>query len=110
MINYKQIEVKGFLVETALRPCPWCKKTPNLWMPLDQEGSSEEQTWVWTISCKCNVSCEAKTSIRNTTKTNLTRFLDKIDEFFDRWNADNPIKAYEKKVLDLRMIPTLGMR
>ena len=109
MIGYKQIKVHGFLVEAHLCPCPWCKKTPDLRMPLDQKGEEEDKTWVWRIVCNCSVSCERKTSIRNTTKTNLTRFLDKIDEWFDGWNQGNPVKAYEKKVIDLRMIPNLEM-
>lgn len=116
MMPYKQIEVKGLFVEAPLCPCPWCKKTPDLWMPMDRPGSVymngrphvEEDTWVWKIRC-CQNS-EAKVSIRKTSKHNLSRFLDKIDELFDRWNSNNPVKAYEKKVIDLRMIPNLEMK
>ena len=110
MIGYKQIRVLDNFVEVPLKPCPWCKKTPQLKMPLDQKGASEDETWVWRVYCGCNVSSEAKMSIRNTSKTNLSRFLDKIDELFDKWNEGNPVKAYEKKILDLKMIPNLGMR
>ena len=110
MIGYKEIAVHGYFIEAALKPCPWCKKTPNLRMPLDQKGAKEDETWVWKVSCDCRVSSEAKVSIRNTSKTNLRRFLDKVDELFDRWNENNPAKAYEKKVLDMRMIPNLGVK
>lgn len=113
MIRYKQISVHGNLVEAALRPCPWCKKTPNLSMRLDQRDTKEEQTWVWKIECRyieCRVKPEVSVSIRNTSKTNLSRFLDKLDEWYDRWNHGNDCKAYEKKVIDLKMIPNLGIR
>jgi hypothetical protein len=110
MTVYKQITFFDHFVQVPLKPCPWCKKTPYLSMPLDQTGSKEYETWVWKVYCECKVSSEAKISIRNTSKTNLSRFLDKVDELFNKWNEGNPIKAYEKKVLDLKMIPNLGMR
>jgi hypothetical protein len=106
-MTYKQIRVLGHFVEAPLNPCPWCKKTPDLRMPLDQYGAKEDKTWIWKIACCCKVESEAKVSIRNTSKTNLSRFLDKVDELFDKWNEGNPIKAYEKKILDLKMIPNL---
>jgi hypothetical protein len=40
----------------------------------------------------------------------LDRFLEKVDELFNKWNENNPIKAYEKKVLDLNMVPNLNRR
>ncbi len=107
---YKQLTIQENFVEAPLKPCPWCKKTPDLRMPLDQKDAKEDKTWVWKISCGCRVACETYVSIRNTTKTNVTRFLDKLDELFDKWNKENPVKAYEKKVLDLRMIPNLGIK
>jgi len=118
MSLYKQIEVLDCFVTVALKPCPWCKKTPYLNMPLDQKSSfymngnrhDDEETWVWKIKCECRVASEAKISIRNTSKTNLDRFLDKVDELFDKWNDGNPMKAYEKKVLDLKMIPNLRIK
>lgn len=113
MTSYEQITVRGALVEAPLNPCPWCKKTPDLRMPLDQKGAKEDETWVWKIRCinnSCRVSSETYVSIRKTTKTNLSRFLDKLDNLFDKWNQGNAIKAYEKKVLDLRMIPNLGIK
>ncbi len=110
MTSFKQITVQGNLVSSHLKPCPWCKTTPKLTMPLDQAREVEDRTWVWRIHCDCRVSSEAKVSIRNTSKTNLQRFLDKLDELFDKWNGTNLHKAYEKKVLDLKMIPNLGMK
>lgn len=108
MEGYKQITVKGFFVEAALFPCPWCKKTPDLKMPLDQKGAQQDETWKWEISCSCHNS-SVYVPIRRTSKTHLGRFLQKVDDLFDKWNKDNPIKPYEKKVLDLRMIPNLGV-
>lgn len=110
MISYKQIAVRGHFVEAPLKPCPWCKKTPKLLMPLDQKGDTEDKTWMWKIYCDCDVHSGAHTSIRNTSKTNLTRFLEKVDELFNKWNENNPVKAYEKKILDLKMIPNLGIK
>lgn len=109
MISYKQISVRGQFVEAPLKPCPWCKKTPKLLMPLDQKDAGDE-TWMWKIYCDCDVHSGAHISIRNTSKTNLGRFLDKVDELFNKWNENNPVKAYEKKILDLKMIPNLGMK
>ena len=112
MTGYDHIKVNGFYIESHLNPCPWCKKTPKMWMPLDQpgEGHEEHTTWIWEISCHCRVKVKASISIRNTSKTDLSRFLDKLDELFDRWNAENPVKAYEKKVIDLRDVPNLGIK
>lgn len=111
MIGYRHICVDGYFVSAAVNPCPWCNKTPEMRMPLDQpgEGHEEHQTWIWRIYCSCRVKSEATVSIRNTSKTNLSRFLDKLDELFDRWNYGNPAKAYEKKVIDLRKVPNLGI-
>lgn len=110
MVGYKWIKVIGSLVEAPVKPCPWCKKTPDLRMPLDQEGDTDDKTWVWKITCSCKVSSEASISIRNTSKTDLTRFLDKLDEWYDKWNSGNDCRAYEKKVIDLKMVKTLGIR
>lgn len=110
MTSYKQITINGFFVEVPLCPCPWCKKTPDLWLPLDQAIDKKDKTWIWKIRCSCKVSSETYISIRKTTKTNLTRFLDKIDGWFDAWNQGNPVEAYEKKVIDLRMIPNLRIK
>lgn len=116
MNGYKQLTVRGCLVEAPLKPCPWCKKTPHLTMPLDDyretKCGNHEMTWVWRVNCidlECRVKPEVKVSIRKTSKTLLNRFLDKLDELYDRWNDNNPIKAYEMKVIDLRMIPNLGI-
>lgn len=109
MAGYKQIKVNEHFVEAALCPCPWCKKTPILWMPLDQKGAERDETWKWEISCSCHAAT-SYVAFRKTSKTHLGRFLAKLDELFDKWNNGNPIKAYEKKVIDLRMIPNLGVR
>lgn len=108
MSEFKQISMRGNLLEAPLCPCPWCKKTPNLLLPLDQK--SDKETWMWKIYCDCKVYSGAHVSIRKTSKTNLGRFLDKVDMLFDKWNGNNPIKAYEKKVLDLKMISNLGVK
>jgi hypothetical protein len=106
---YSFISVNGFIVEAALKPCPWCKRTPDLRMPLDQKGD-DEKTWVWTISCTCRVNSECSVSIRNTTKREVSRFLNKLNDLFSAWNSGNDCNAYEKKVIDLRMIPNLEIK
>ncbi len=110
MLGYKQISLKGGFLEAPLCPCPWCKKTPDLFMPLDTKGIKDFKAWVWVIRCNCRVNSEVKVSIRKTSKSILSRFLDKVDELFDKWNSNNPVKAYEKKVIDLKMIPNLEMK
>jgi hypothetical protein len=114
MAEYSFISVNGFLVEAALKPCPWCKRTPDLRMPLDQEEATKwgkrPETWVWTIGCSCRVKSVCSISIRNTTKTEVSRFLNKLNDLFSAWNSGNDCKAYEKKVIDLRMIPNLGIK
>lgn len=99
--------MRGSFVDAPVKPCPWCKKTPQLSMLLDWAGESYDKTWVWIIGCNCRVESKASISIRKTNKTDLTRFLHKLDEWYDRWNAGNDCKAYEKKVIDLRKIPNL---
>lgn len=117
MVGYKWIKVIGTMVEAPVKPCPCCKKTPDLMMPLDLPGKlvggkwiELSETWVWKIRCSCKVNSEASISIRNTSKTDLTRFLDKLDEWYDKWNSGNDCRAYEKKVIDLKMVKTLGIR
>lgn len=107
---YKQITYDYYkkLVDAPICPCPWCKKTPELWMPLD-ESEGQIYAWVWRISCNCRVNSEASVSIRKTSKTDLDRFLNKFDELVDKWNHGNSVKAYEMKVLDLKEIPNLGL-
>lgn len=111
-VKHKQITFDGHLLSAPLKPCPWCKKTPSMDMPLDRKSSNgftPDETWVWKIYCECRVNSEAKVSIRNTNKTHLDRFLEKVDELFDKWNGTNDTRAYEKKVLDLRKVTNLEL-
>lgn len=118
MINNNWLTVNNTFVSFPLKPCPWCKKTPVLDMPLDQKMEREydrewidkHETWVWKIFCNCWVSSEAKVSIRKTSKTEPKRFMNKLNELVDKWNAHNPEKVYEKKMIDLRKIPNLGIK
>jgi hypothetical protein len=79
-------------------------------MPLDQEGEEEQETWVWKIFCSCEVKCEVSVSIRKTSKKIINRLLVKFDDLFYKWNHNNPLIAYEKKVIDLRKIPNLWIK
>lgn len=89
-------------LEVVLKPCPWCKKTPDMQMP------TWDDTWKWTIRCAntmCGVQPESKhVSVRNTSKTLLSRFVQKVDQLASNWNQGNDYKAFEKKVIDLSKI------
>lgn len=85
--------------EFPLCPCPWCRKTPHLELPI------MEDTWVWDIRCD-NYECPIKprsphVSIRKTGKGDPKKIREKLDTLVKRWNECNPIRAYEKKVVDL---------
>lgn len=122
-MTYKQINFvesrdiqDRWMVEVPVKPCPWCRKTPNFWAPLDNPPlpqykgpPDEDATWIWELSCSCKVKSKASVSIRKTNKTNIARFLDKLDELFDKWNSGNPFAAYEKKIVNLREVPTLRL-
>ena len=106
MMNFKMLTMKGFLVESPLKPCPWCRKTPKMNMTLGCDSKPDE-TWVWKIFCDCNVRVETSVSLRKTAKTKVERLLMKLDDLFYKWNQMNPLPAYEKKVIDIREVPTL---
>ena len=93
-------------LEVVLKPCPWCRKTPDLFMPI------AETTWVWTIRC-INQNCCMKPvsphiSIRKTTKENFFAFHGKIEHLANTWNGGNPFPAFEMKLIDLEKIPDLN--
>ena len=93
-------------LEVVLKPCPWCRKTPDIFMPI------VEDTWCWEIQCN-NQDCWMKpktrhVAIRKTTKKEFIAFHAKIDRLAHIWNGGNPMKAYEMKVIDLEEIPELN--
>lgn len=93
-------------IEVVLKPCPWCKKTPDIWMPI------EGDTWCWLIQCN-NYYCRMKpksphVSIRKTTKSDFFLWHGKVESLAHRWNAGNPFKAFEMKVIDLERLPDLN--
>jgi hypothetical protein len=101
MVSDKWLHLKGNFVEFALKPCPWCRKTPQLLMPM------HEDTWIWKIFCDCSVRSEAKVSIRKTAKKDIHAFSVKLNELVNKWNAENIFFPYEKKIINLMEIPTL---
>ncbi len=94
-------------LEVILKPCTWCKKTPDIWMPIG------EDTWVWEIRCgnpKCAVNPKSKhVSIRNTNKTQFLPFHGKVERLVCTWNYGNDCKPYEKKVINLEKVPELNV-
>jgi hypothetical protein len=88
-------------VELVISPCPWCKRTPDLIMPIP------ESTWNWKIRCinpECKIHPECSIPIRKTSKVIVDRLLMKINMLALKWNENNPIQPYEKKLLDLSPI------
>ena len=92
-------------IEVVLKPCPWCRKTPDIWMPI------EEGTWCWDI--RCNYSgCRMKprsphVSIRKNTKKEFFLFHGKLENLSNIWNGGNPFPGYELKVIDMSTLPDL---
>lgn len=89
----------------VLKPCPWCRKTPTLWMPI------EEDTWCWNIECHSQ-SCKMKpksphVSFRKSAKTQYFSFYSKLEGLCFMWNYRNPFNAFECKQIDLTQIKTL---
>ena len=89
-------------IEVELRPCPWCRQTPDIYMPI------EEETWIWEIKCK-NILCTMKPrsphiSIRKTSKIYLIRLFLKLCDLAEKWNHGNPFPAFEAKSIDLTPI------
>lgn len=89
-------------IEVIIKPCPWCKQTPDLNMPIDNLTNCDG-TWCWYIQCfKCKMKPKSPyVSLRKTTKTDPFRIGKKLEELAHMWNEGNDYKAYEKKVVDL---------
>ena len=93
-------------LEVVLKPCPWCRKTPEIYMPIG------DGTWCWDIRC-ANESCSMKpktpyVSIRNTTKYMFDNFYEKLRYMANTWNGGNPFPPYDMKVIDLAPLPELN--
>lgn len=93
-------------VDIPLKPCPWCKKTPQLSMRYGDYR--QDETWLWYVGCmneKCNVRPKSRhVCLRNTSKYLKERIFKKIFDMTDFWNKENPMKAYEAKRLNLEDI------
>ena len=92
-------------LDVVLKPCPWCKETPEIYMPVS------EDTWCWDIRCR-HKSCDMRptsphVSLRNSTKTDYMRFFFRIQDLADRWNRGNPCKPIALKRIELAQVATL---
>lgn len=92
-------------IEVVLKPCPWCRKTPDIWMPI------EEVTWCWHIRC-VNKECHMKpqsphVSIRKNAKCEFFSFHRKLELLAHTWNGGNPLPPFEIKVVDLSQLPDI---
>lgn len=85
-------------IDVLLFPCPWCKKTPKLLMPISNHNS--KGTWSWHIHCyndKCAVRPRSPhVNIREGKKENIHWIRHKLEELATMWNINNPIAPYEK--------------
>jgi len=90
-------------IQVLLQPCPWCKKTPELIMPIYEHKF--DKTWCWKIQCInscCGVKPESPhVALRNTTKGSASRIAMKLGQLADKWNIGNDYPAYEYKVVDV---------
>lgn len=93
-------------LELVLKPCPWCRKTPDIWMPI------EEDTWCWKIRC-INPSCcmrpeSPHVSIRKSVKKQFFDFHGKLEHLCHTWNGGNPFAPFELKTIDLSKLPEIN--
>lgn len=91
-------------IELMICPCPWCKKTPHLYMPIGNYNLYG--TWMWYIVCQCQ-ECTVKpiskyVCIRKNQRKSILYISKKIKILVDNWNTGNPIPAFEKKVLVIK--------
>jgi hypothetical protein len=93
-------------IEVVLKPCPWCKKTPDLKLPIDADEA--DKTWCWTVICRtpgCGMKPESPhVNIRRGQKKQAGHIAFKLDALAVKWNNGNDYKAYEKKVIELEEI------
>jgi hypothetical protein len=85
-------------IRVRLKPCPWCKKTPDLSMPVGQD------TWKWEIACRNSLCTMQPTSphvsIRNTAKESIEKIAEKLALLAEKWNSGNDCVAFEYKIVD----------
>lgn len=94
-------------IEVIVKPCPWCKTTPELWLPIDDKRNTGG-TWQWKIICM-NSKCKIKpfspyVAIRKSTKTDVSRLTEKLNQLCHFWNDGNDLKPYEKRFVNLDKI------
>ncbi len=95
--------------EIMIKPCPWCKKTPSIWLPIDNDWVDNKlmgkASWEWWIGCyNCKVKCRTHVTIRKSQKTTLSKCLMKLNLLASQWNENNPEKAYENVIVNLDKI------
>jgi hypothetical protein len=77
----------------AIKPCPWCKKTPTFYMILDRD------TWLPQLKC-LNGACDVQPfskyiPIRKDQKYSAPIIHVKIQDMIKKWNDNNPMTATE---------------
>lgn len=86
-------------LELYIKPCPWCRETPKISFPYEQE------TWEWYIFCQ-NIHCLMKPRspqvwIRKTQKADLNKICFKVEKLVLKWNTNNPFQVIDKTIIDL---------
>lgn len=88
------------IIDVTLKPCPWCRKTPDIWMPIEKD-----ETWCWKIKCRtecCTVNPETKhVSIRNKKKRDPKELVGFLAKLAGMWNCITVFNAFERKVVDI---------
>lgn len=95
-------------VRVSLKPCPWCKKTPRIFLPYDYE---QDDTWQWTVRCNHNEKdheifhawrkIEVSVSVRKDSKKYFWHAIHKIEDLVFAWNEGLDTVAYESIEVDL---------
>ncbi len=93
-------------LEVVLKPCPWCKKTPELELPISDKGDGK--TWCWAICCR-NPEClmqprSPHVNLRKAQKNDSYQVKFKMGKLADKWNTGNNTIAFEKKIVDITEI------
>lgn len=94
----------GDFLDVYLRVCPWCKTTPDIYMPINV-GDDGNGTWMWSIMCNgmdCSMKPRTKhVSLRRESRFDINFIESKLVTLAKRWNKGINTEFKDKKVIDL---------
>jgi hypothetical protein len=86
-----------------LKPCPWCRKTPVLYMFMGTDNKLEK-TYLPVVKCNnlnCTVQPKTKSvPIRKNQRFDAKIIKIKIERLVAYWNENNPLVATEGFEID----------